>query len=347
MISIHNTEESKINENSIPIIVVFYDDNVYQIKYFLLYLFYNGTMECQILTGKEVATYHLGLLKSRIKVLNALHITPTLRVILVGNNPASTLYTNKKAQKCKEIGIDGEIIALDTETTTKTLLQIINKLNIDNAIHGILVQLPLPPHIDDRLILESIDPHKDVDGFHTINIGRLQLQDARTFIPCTAKGIIELLTYYKIATEGKHIVIIGRSNIVGRPMAQMLSAKNEHGNATVTLCHSKTQNIAYFTRQADIIIAAIGKALFLTADMIKDHAILIDVGINNTPTNSIYFGKKNIVGDIDYDSVKNKAQAITPVPGGIGPMTIAMLMHNTIQATEILSKEYRSQKTKI
>lgn len=308
-------------------------------------------MECLILKGAPVALHHLELLTPRIQALKKSGITPALRVVLVGDNPASAIYTRKKAEKCKEIGIDGEVIALPKETTTELLQDCIQQLNKDVTIHGILIQLPLPSHIDEALILETVLPEKDVDGFHNINIGRLQIQDSRALIPCTALGIIKLLEFYEIATSGAHALVLGRSNIVGRPVAQLLSAKiksagvsddsianspySASGDATVTMCHSRTKDIASFTRQADILVAAIGIPLFITGDMIKEGVILVDVGINPTQKNSAYHGRKKIVGDIDQDSIMNKAKAITPVPGGIGPMTIAMLMHNTVQATEM------------
>lgn len=288
-------------------------------------------MDNKLLKAAPVVTHHLTQLQSSIDTLRTHKIVPALRVIMIGDNPASMIYTRKKAEKCKEIGLDGEVISLPRDTDTETLLSLIQKLNNDTQVHGILVQLPLPEHIDEDKVLETILPEKDVDGFHSMNIGRLQLQSPTALIPCTAKGIIALLQYYNITTEGKHVVIVGRSNIVGKPIAQLLSAKNDAGNATVTICHSRTPSIEYFTKQADIVIAAIGKPLFITQSMIKEGAVLVDVGINPTPPDSPYADKKKIVGDIDFNDVFDKASAITPVPGGIGPMTIAMLMENTVQ----------------
>lgn len=294
-------------------------------------------MEEKKLKGLPVAEFHLNEIKKRIEVLSHRGITPCLRVVLVGDDPASKIYTSKKAEKCQQIGMDGEIISMPENSSTEQVLDVVKSLNEDKKVHGILVQLPLPPQIDEKSILYAVSPHKDVDGFHPNNIGRLQIGDSHTFIPCTALGIAELLHYYHVPIEGSHIAIIGRSNIVGKPLAQIFSSKGKFGNATVTICHSRTKNISQFTQQADIVVVAMGVPLFLKGDMIKEGTILIDVGINPTPEDSEYYGHKKIVGDIDFNSVQDKARGITPVPGGVGPLTIAMLMKNTVQAAEQLS----------
>lgn len=289
-------------------------------------------METTILRGTPVAEVHIAQLKTTIDTMKSNNITPSLRVILIGNDPASTIYTAKKTQKCNEIGIDGSIIHLSETCNTNEVLSQIKALNDDPTIYGILIQLPLPKHIDTEQVLQAIDPKKDVDGFHPMNVGSLQLQLPNVLIPCTVEGILALLEYYSIPVEGSNVVILGRSNIVGKPLASILSSKGN--NATVTLCHSKTRDIQQYTMHADIIISAMGNPLFLSGDMIAEGSTLIDVGISPPPPHSKYFGKKKIVGDIDYESVLGKARGVSPVPGGVGPLTIAMLMKNTIRATQ-------------
>ena len=254
---------------------------------------------------------------------------PGLAVVLVGDDPASQVYVSSKVRRCQELGIYSEKILLPFATTQQELLSVIDKLNGNSAIHGILVQSPVPPHIDERAIVNAIRPDKDVDCFHAQNVGRLLLGDLSGFLPCTPWGIMQLLERSGISTAGKHAVILGRSNIVGKPMMALLSAKG--ADATVTLCHSKTPDLAAFTRSADLIVSAIGKPGFLRGDMVRDQAVVIDVGINRVDAPETE-KKYKIVGDVAFDEVAPKAAKITPVPGGVGPMTIAMLMKNTIRA---------------
>lgn len=254
---------------------------------------------------------------------------PGLAVVLVGDNPASKVYVSNKVKRCQELGIYSEKILLPFETTQEELLNVIAKLNENSVIHGILVQSPVPPHIDERTIVNAIRPDKDVDCFHAQNVGRLLLGDFSGFLPCTPWGIMQLLERSGINPAGKHAVILGRSNIVGKPMMAMLSAKG--ADATVTLCHSRTPDLAAFTRSADLIIAAIGKPEFLRGNMVREGAVVIDVGINRVEAPETEKGYK-LVGDVAFDEVAPKAARITPVPGGVGPMTIAMLMKNTVRA---------------
>ncbi|MFN3560488.1 MAG: bifunctional methylenetetrahydrofolate dehydrogenase/methenyltetrahydrofolate cyclohydrolase FolD [Chloroherpetonaceae bacterium] len=257
-----------------------------------------------------------------------------LSVIIVGENPASQVYVRNKAKSCVEIGMRSEVIELPATISQADLLKRIDELNHNPDVHGILVQQPLPKHIDDFAVTLAIKPEKDVDGFHPENVGKLcigRLDDC--FISCTPFGVIELFKRYQIQTEGKHCVIVGRSNIVGKPMAMLMMQKLKSMNATVTVCHSATPNISDFTRQADILIAAIGKANFITAEMVKSGAVVIDVGINQIDDATKKSGKR-LVGDVDFDGVSKLASAITPVPGGVGPMTIAMLLSNTLTSFE-------------
>ena len=245
--------------------------------------------------------------------------TPGLAVVLVGNDPASAVYVRNKNKTCENLGFHSFENILPADTSESKLLGLIHELNIDDRVNGILVQLPLPDQISSNKILEAINPKKDVDGFHLENVGRLVTGNA-TFKPCTPEGIIQLLDHYEVNIEGKHAVILGRSNIVGKPISLLLLERN----ATVTICHSKTQNLSAITKPADILIAAIGKPNFVTEDMIKDNTIVVDVGINRVDN--------KLIGDVDYQSVSKKASLITPVPGGVGPMTIAILMANTLQS---------------
>ncbi len=255
---------------------------------------------------------------------------PHLAVVIVGNNTASQTYVRHKVKACEEVGFKSTKIELPETITQDELLQEIEKLNTDSELDGFIVQLPLPKHINEQTIIEKIAPEKDVDGFHPVNLGRTLL-GLPAYNPATPKGIMEIFRRYKIDTYGKHVVILGRSNIVGKPMAAMLVNKGFPGNATVTVCHSKTQNLKEHTLSADIIIAAIGKANFVTADMIKENAVVIDVGINSIPDSSKKSGYR-LVGDVDFDAVKDKASYITPVPGGVGPMTVVSLLQNTLLA---------------
>lgn len=249
---------------------------------------------------------------------------PGLSFILVGFDEASQSYVKMKKKACSEIGFHSEVHQLDESISEKELLSLIHKCNKDSKIHGILVQQPLPSHIDTSKVTEAIDPKKDVDGFHPINIGKLLLGQKDGFFPCTPYGILKLLEEAKIETASKHVVILGRSNIVGKPLAALLMQKEHYGNATVTVAHSKTKDLKQLCKTADILIAAIGKPHFVTADMVKENAIVIDVGINRQ--------KNKIVGDVDFESVSKKCAKITPVPGGVGPMTIAMLLQNTYES---------------
>ncbi len=256
---------------------------------------------------------------------------PGLAVVLVGDNPASKVYVSSKVKRCAELGIYSEKIVLPKETSQEELLQVIAKLNVNPLIHGILVQSPVPKQIDEQAVVNAINPDKDVDCFHARNVGRLLLGDFSGFLPCTPWGVMQLLKRSEIPTAGKHAVIIGRSNIVGKPMMALLSAKG--ADATVTLCHSRTPDIAAFTRNADLIVAAVGKPEFLRGNMVKDGAVIIDVGINRVEAPGTEKGYR-LVGDVAFDEVAPKASRITPVPGGVGPMTIAMLMKNTLRAAQ-------------
>ena len=250
-------------------------------------------------------------------------ITPGLAVIQVGCDPASTVYVRNKHKACLEVGITSYQIELPEATTEEELLSKIDELNADEAVSGILVQLPLPAHIDEQKVIERISPRKDVDAFHPENVGRIMIGNY-SFLPCTPAGVMELLAYYNIEVSGKRCAVIGRSNIVGKPMAHLLMEKN----GTVTVCHSRTKNLAEITRDADLLVVAIGRANFLTADMVKEGAVVIDVGINRLPDGVL-------CGDVDFTEVEKMASAITPVPGGVGPMTITMLMKNTLMAAKL------------
>lgn len=255
---------------------------------------------------------------------------PHLAAVLVGNDGASLTYVGSKVRSCEKIGYQSTLIHLPETTSEDELLEQIHSLNTNKEIDGFIVQLPLPKHIDEEKVLMAVDPHKDVDGFHPTNFGKMSL-DMESFIPATPYGIVELLDRYKIDISGKHAVVIGRSNIVGRPMSILLSRKSSPGNATVTLTHSRTQDLETITKEADIVVSALGVPDFLTQDMIKEGAIIIDVGITRVPDDSKPKGYV-ITGDVDYENVKEKASYITPVPGGVGPMTIAMLLQNTYHA---------------
>jgi methylenetetrahydrofolate dehydrogenase (NADP+)/methenyltetrahydrofolate cyclohydrolase len=269
----------------------------------------------------------------RVAELRAAGIVPGLAVVLVGEDPASAVYVRSKGRACEEAGMHSETVRLPAETPEAELLATIERLNRDPAIHGMLVQLPLPKHIDGERVLHAIDPRKDVDGFHPVNVGRLVLGDPAGFRPATPYGVQQMLIRSGIATAGAHAVIVGRSNIVGRPMAGLLLHKGPGGDATVTVCHSRSRDLPAITRQADILIAAIGRPAFITADMVRPGATVIDVGINRVDDPSQPRGYR-LVGDVDFEPVAAVAGAITPVPGGVGPMTIAMLLVNTLQAAD-------------
>jgi methylenetetrahydrofolate dehydrogenase (NADP+)/methenyltetrahydrofolate cyclohydrolase len=260
------------------------------------------------------------------------HKTPHLAAIIVGNNGASITYVNAKVKACERVGFESTLIRLSEEITEEELLNEIAVLNIDNDIDGFIVQLPLPKHIDEQKVLMAVNPEKDVDGFHPTNVGKMAL-NLPTFISATPFGILELLERYKVETSGKHVVVLGRSHIVGSPMSILLSQKRKIGNATVTMCHSRTKNLKELTLQADIIIAAIGIPEFLKADMVKDNVTVIDVGITRLADTTKKSGFR-LVGDVAFEEVAKKAEFITPVPGGVGPMTIAMLLKNTLLACQ-------------
>jgi methylenetetrahydrofolate dehydrogenase (NADP+)/methenyltetrahydrofolate cyclohydrolase len=284
-----------------------------------------------ILDGKTTSNQIKEELSVQVKgIKEAGKRPPHLAAVLVGNDGASLTYVGSKVRSCERIGYDSTLIKLEDNISQDALLETIEKLNNDPLLDGFIVQLPLPKHIDEEVVLHAINPNKDVDGFHPTNFGKMAL-GMETFIPATPFGIMELLKRYKLDISGKHAVVIGRSHIVGRPMSILLSEKGNPGNATVTLTHSRTQNLAAITKEADIVVSALGVPNFLTADMVKDGAIIIDVGITRVPDANHPKGYV-IVGDVHYDAVKEKASHITPVPGGVGPMTIAMLLQNTMLA---------------
>lgn len=273
--------------------------------------------------GKAVAAQVRAQVAQEAAALKARGVQPGMAVVLVGDDPASKIYVNNKKKACAETGIYSEEHILPAETTQEELLALIEKLNADEKIHGILVQSPLPKHLDEKLVVEHIDPRKDVDAFHAYNVGRIMIGDY-TFLPCTPAGVIELIRSAGVVIEGKSCVVVGRSNIVGKPMAMLLL----HCNGTVTICHSRTKNLAEICRGADILVAAVGRAKMITADMVKPGAVVIDVGMNRDENG-------RLCGDVDFDAVEPVASYITPVPGGVGPMTIAMLMKNAVRAAEL------------
>ena len=289
-------------------------------------------MACKIISGPEVSGEIYGELRQRIEKLKSEGTVPGLAVILVGDDPASQVYVRNKGKKCEELGMHSETIVLPKETTEEELLQRIDALNKDKSIHGFLVQLPLPKHIDEDKVIEAIDPSKDVDGFHPVNVGRM-LIGKPGFLPATPAGVQQMLLRSGVETAGKHVVVVGRSNIVGKPMAALMIQRGLGADSTVTVVHSKTPDLGAITRQADILIVAIGKPRFITADMVKEGAVVIDVGTNRIDDPTHPKGSR-LVGDVDFEKVKDKVSAITPVPGGVGPMTICMLMANAVKAAE-------------
>jgi methylenetetrahydrofolate dehydrogenase (NADP+) / methenyltetrahydrofolate cyclohydrolase len=292
----------------------------------------NVPLRMQILDGKLVSAAIKTQLADKVTELKALgKKVPHLAAILVGNNPASETYVASKVKSCAEIGFDSTLLRFDAQISEKNLLDNITSLNENADIDGILVQLPLPKHINEEIIINAIDPSKDVDGFHPVNVGKM-VSGLPTFIPATPYGIMLMLEHYEIPTKGKHAVVIGRSHIVGTPMSVLLSRNSYPGNCTVTLCHSHTPNLKELCLQADIVIAAIGRPNFVTADMIKDGAVIVDVGINRIEDASKKSGFR-LVGDVDFNACAEKASFITPVPGGVGPMTIAALLKNTYHAS--------------
>lgn len=275
-----------------------------------------------IINGKEIAANVKAQVREEVAKLKAAGKNPGLAVVLVGNNPASRVYVSNKEKDCAEVGFKSYEYALPEDTTEAELLELVAQLNADTNVNGILVQLPLPKQICEQTILHAISPEKDVDAFHPENVGRIMIGEYR-FLPCTPAGVIEMLDAMNIDIAGKHCVVIGRSNIVGKPMAMLLL----HRNGTVTICHSRTPDLAAQTKQADILVSAVGKACFVTADMVKEGAVVIDVGMNRN-------AEGKLVGDVCYDAVEKVASAITPVPGGVGPMTRAILMRNTLTAAQ-------------
>jgi methylenetetrahydrofolate dehydrogenase (NADP+)/methenyltetrahydrofolate cyclohydrolase len=280
-----------------------------------------------ILDGKALSQKIKNDLKQQAQSLKEKGVVPRLAVVIVGNDSASRIYVNAKKKACEEIGIISEEYAIAENTTEQQLLELVEKLNNNEEVNGILVQLPLPGHINENAVINAISPDKDVDAFHPVNVGKIMIGNY-DFLPCTPAAIMELISQSGIDTEGKECVVIGRSNIVGKPVAMLLL----HSHGTVTICHSRTKNLAQVIKRADIVVAAVGRAEMITGDMIKDGAVVIDVGINRQE------GKK-IVGDVHFESCEKKAYAITPVPGGVGPMTIAMLMKNTIKSADISLKK--------
>ena len=289
-------------------------------------------MSAQIIDGKLVSAEIKSGVKVRVDALKARGVTPGLAAVLVGDDPASATYVSSKVKACEQLGIYSEVIQKPASTTQAELVEIVLSLNRNPNIHGILVQSPLPKQIDEMAVTLNIDPRKDVDGFHPHNVG-LMLIGRGHLLPCTPHGIIKLMEYYKIDPSGKEVVVVGRSNIVGKPIAAMLLQKAPMANATVTVAHSQSRNLSEITRRADILIAAIGRARMITADMIKPGAVVIDVGVNRVDDATTTKGYR-LVGDVDFTGCFEKASYITPVPGGIGPMTIAMLMSNTVTAAE-------------
>ena len=286
------------------------------------------TLENKLLLGKEVANHTVLKLDKIIQNLKTSGIIPKLAAILIGENPASQIYVNSKAKFFAKNGCDSQTFKFDSNVSQSEILNCINNLNNDKSIHGILVQLPLPEQFDNEKVLSAISINKDVDGFHPYNVGKLFSGDPN-FIPCTPHGIIKILDFYNIETSGKNCVVIGRSNIVGKPMFALLSQKFDKGNSTVTMCHSRTKDLKSYTANADIIISAIGVPNFLSSEMIKKGVVVIDVGINRIDDKTVKKGYR-IVGDVDLESMIDKVSYITPVPGGVGPMTIAMLLYNTV-----------------
>ena len=284
-----------------------------------------------LIDGKATAARVLEECRATLAILAVSGIRPGLAVVLVGDDPASKAYVGSKDRTCRELGMHSVKLELPTTTTQEELLAVVRQLNADTAIHGILVQSPPPHHIDEAAIIRAIDPRKDVDGFHPENVAKLALEDPSGFVPCTPLGCQRLLMDYQIPTEGARVVVLGRSMIVGKPLALLLMAKGPGGNATVTVAHSRSRDLPGLCRRADILIADIGKPRFVTADFVREGAVVIDVGINRIADPTPKSGYR-LVGDVDFDAVAPRCHAITPVPGGVGPMTIAMLISNTIKA---------------
>ena len=289
-------------------------------------------MTARIIDGKRVAAEIRAELKDEVGKLKKRGIVPGLGVILVGDDPASKSYVTSKERSCAEMGIYSDDNRLPGETPQGELMALVERMNEDPRIHGILVQLPLPRHLNESEVLLAIDPNKDVDGFHPINVGKMVVGE-KAFLPCTPHGVVQLLVRSGVTIDGAHVVIVGRSNIVGKPLANMLIQKSPTGNATVTVCHTRTKDLASYTRQADILIAAAGRPNTITADMVREGVVVIDVGVNRVEDATKKQGYR-LVGDVDFEAVKEKASLITPVPGGVGPMTITMLLYNTVASAK-------------
>jgi methylenetetrahydrofolate dehydrogenase (NADP+) / methenyltetrahydrofolate cyclohydrolase len=291
----------------------------------------------EIIDGRKIAAKVREELKERIRRLGEAGIVPGLGVVLVGEDPASISYVTAKERACAELGIYSSETRLPADTDEKTLLELVESHNANTKLHGILVQLPLPPHMDEQKVIMAIDPAKDIDGFHPVNAGKMMLGQ-ECYLPCTPNGILKLLEESGVETAGSEVVVLGRSNIVGKPVANLLFRKAQPGNATVTVCHTATKNLAGHTRRADILIVAAGRAGTVTSDMVKEGAVVIDVGVNRIPDESRKRGYR-LEGDVDFEGVSRKAGMITPVPGGVGPMTITMLLYNTVTAAEAALRE--------
>jgi methylenetetrahydrofolate dehydrogenase (NADP+)/methenyltetrahydrofolate cyclohydrolase len=289
-------------------------------------------MSARIIDGKQVAAGIRAELKDEVAKLKARGVTPGLGVILVGDDPASVSYVTGKERACDEVGIYSDHNHLPAETSQAELKRVIERLNADPRIHGILVQLPLPRHLKESEAIFAIDPSKDVDGIHPVSVGKM-VTGERAFLSCTPHGVLQLLVRSGVKIEGSHVVIVGRSNLVGRPLANMLIQKKPTGNATVTICHTRTKDLGRYTRQADIVVAAVGQPKTITADMVREGAVVIDVGVTRVEDATKRQGFR-LVGDVDFDAVKEKASLITPVPGGVGPMTITMLLYNTVESAK-------------
>ncbi|MHC4371801.1 MAG: bifunctional methylenetetrahydrofolate dehydrogenase/methenyltetrahydrofolate cyclohydrolase FolD, partial [Planctomycetota bacterium] len=287
-------------------------------------------MTAQIIDGKQVAADMRAELKAEVAKLKEQDIVPGLAVVLVGEDPASKSYVTAKERACEEMGIYSDDNRLPADTSQEDLMALVEKLNNDPKVNGILVQLPLPKGLNEAEVLLAIDPAKDVDGFHPMNVGKMVVGE-KAFLPCTPHGVLQLLMRSGVAIEGAEAVIVGRSNIVGKPLANMLIQKSPTGNATVTVCHTRTKDLAYHTKRADIVIAAAGRPNTVTADMVKDGVVVIDVGVNRVEDATKKRGYR-LVGDVDFQAIKEKASLITPVPGGVGPMTITMLLFNTVES---------------
>ena len=284
-------------------------------------------MSAVILDGKALAAQLRRQLAQELQSWVQQHgIQPTLAAVLVGEDPASKVYVRKKQQACRQVGLGTRLVHLGAQTTQEQLLEVLQRLNADPQVHGILVQLPLPAHIDPLVVQERIDPWKDVDGFHPENVGLL-VQGRPRFVPCTPEGIRRLLAHYQLSTAGRHVVVVGRSAIVGKPLANLLLGRGPQGDATVTVCHSRTEDLARLTRQADILVSAVGRPGIIGPHMVRPGAVVIDVGITRT--------EEGVVGDVDFPAVAPVAGYITPVPGGVGPLTVAMLLQNTFQAARL------------